>query len=128
MASREGKERVIFRGHPVQELFAPFKTTTTNSEQGLYHRLSIRWMGYVQPSDLLKIASPSPRFIELKASQDPLRGSLFMCRVSNFAMGEGGMGKDPVKPTFFAPFPLPLHLCEEGFKFGLTRNSTSRWR
>ena len=24
------------------------------------------------------------------ASQDPLRGPLFMCRVSSFAMGEGG--------------------------------------
>ena len=35
------------------------------------------------------------------ASQDPLRGLLFMCRVSSFAMG-----KDPVKPTFFAAFPL----------------------
>ena len=42
---------------------------------------------------------------ETLASQDPLSGVVFMCRMSSFergrGSGEGGRVNDPVKPKFF---------------------------
>ena len=75
---------------------------TGKNWRGKHSNTSLSFFAAVVPEVAALRVGLSISVLNITGFTDVFTRPLFMCRVSSFAMGE----KDPVKPTFFAAFPL----------------------